>query len=118
MENGFNHSWPVTVVKWALAILLVVFLAAPSFIVVPMSFSSGEFLRFPPEELSLRWYRNFTQSLTWTSAARASAVAALATTLIAVPVGALAAYGALQLGRRMRVIVGALIVLPAVIPPF
>lgn len=116
MLDGFQHSPLMTGLKWGLALLLVAFLAAPSFIVVPMSFSAGEFLQFPPQEYSLRWYRNFAGSITWTSAARASAIAAVLTTLIAVPIGVLAAYGVVQLGRRMRMLVGGLIVLPAVIP--
>ena len=38
---------------YALAALLVLYLALPVFIVVPMSFSASRFLEFPPADTSL-----------------------------------------------------------------
>ncbi|MDQ0474600.1 ABC transporter permease [Labrys wisconsinensis] len=116
MLDGFDETPLLDRLKWILALLLVVFLAAPSFIVIPMSFSASEFLEFPPPSLSLRWYAYFLESITWTQAARASFVAGTLTTAIAVPIGVLAAYGATRLGPRMRLLVGGVVVLPAVIP--
>jgi putative spermidine/putrescine transport system permease protein len=116
MLDGFEERPFQLYLKWALALALVVFLAAPSLIVLPMSFTAADFLEFPPPGLSLRWYRHFAESITWTEAARASLVAGLLTTAIAVPIGVLAAYGAMQVGRKLRVLVAMLIVLPAIIP--
>ena len=116
MLDGFTESKVLERLKWAAALLLVLFLAAPSFIVIPMSFSSSDFLEFPPPGLSLRWYTYFWESITWTQAARASIIAGVLTTLVSVPIGVLAAYGTLQLGGRLRLMVATLIVLPAVIP--
>ncbi|WP_442580755.1 ABC transporter permease [Mesorhizobium sp. ASY16-5R] len=116
MLDGFETSPMVDRLKWLLAMLLVIFLAAPSFIVIPMSFSAADVLRFPRSSLSFRWYEYFLDSVTWTQAARASLVAGVLTTVISVPIGVLAAYGTMQLGGRLRLVVGAVIVLPAIIP--
>lgn len=78
---------------YALAALIVVFLVAPVMIVVPMSFSDSRFLSFPPDELSLRWYRSFFESPEWLGAAWVSIRAAVITALVATPIGVAAAYG-------------------------
>lgn len=116
MLDGFQETPLVERLKWILACLLVVFLAAPSFIVIPMSFSASDFLEFPPPALSLRWYRYFLESITWTGAAKASLVAGTLTTIVSVPIGIFAAYGAMQLSPRFRLLVSGLVVLPAIIP--
>jgi putative spermidine/putrescine transport system permease protein len=116
MLDGFKETPLADKVNWILAGVLVVFLAVPSLIVIPMSFSDSEFLEFPPSSLSLRWYVNFLESITWTQAARASLVAGSLTMVVSVPIGIFAAYGAMRLNKRVRMIVSGLIVLPAVIP--
>lgn len=76
---------------YASAVLL--FLIAPLLIVIPMSFSSSEFLQFPPAGLSLRWYEEFFSSSEWARAAGRSLQAAVLTAVVSVPVGVAAAYG-------------------------
>ncbi|MBW2058428.1 MAG: ABC transporter permease [Deltaproteobacteria bacterium] len=61
-------------------------LVAPTFVVVPISFSSSRFLQFPPPGFSTQWYENYFTSrdwmeATWTSLQIASAVCILATVL-------------------------------------
>jgi putative spermidine/putrescine transport system permease protein len=116
MLDGFPEIPIAEKLKWFLAGLLVVFLAAPSFIVIPMSFTASDFLEFPPPSLSLRWYKYFVESIAWVQAAKASLIAGALTTIIAVPIGILAAYGVMQLAQRLRLLLSGLIVLPAVIP--
>ncbi|HVZ00469.1 MAG TPA: ABC transporter permease [Dongiaceae bacterium] len=116
MLDGFRDTPVLDRINWFMAALLVAFLAAPSLIVIPMSFSGSQYLQFPPHPLSLRWYAYFADSITWTHAARASLIAGVLTTVVSVPVGAFAAYGAMRLGARFRLLVSSLIVLPAVIP--
>jgi putative spermidine/putrescine transport system permease protein len=116
MLDGFPTTpWSKLLGK-CFAFAVVLFLAAPTLIVVPMSFAPNEFLEFPPHSLSLRWYENFMQSVAWRDAARVSLIVASLTTLIALPLGVLAAYGILQLRRRARVLISLIIALPAVIP--
>lgn len=78
---------------YAVALLVLLFLILPIFVVVPMSFSDSRFLRFPPEGFSLRWYRSYFASPEWLRATWVSAQVALMTTALATPLGFLAAYG-------------------------
>jgi putative spermidine/putrescine transport system permease protein len=70
----------------ALAALVFLYLLFPILIVIPLSFSSGNYLSFPPPGFSLRWYENFLGrsdwlEATWLSVWIGSAVTALATAL-------------------------------------
>jgi putative spermidine/putrescine transport system permease protein len=70
----------------ALAALVFVYLLFPILIVIPLSFSSGNYLSFPPPGFSLRWYENFLSrsdwlEATWLSVWIGGAVTALATGL-------------------------------------
>ena len=38
------------------AVLVLIYLVLPTFVIVPLSFSSESFLSFPPPGWSLRWY--------------------------------------------------------------
>jgi putative spermidine/putrescine transport system permease protein len=73
--------------------LILLFLVLPTIIVVPMSFGNTRFLRFPPQEWSLRWYIVYFGSLEWRDATWVSIRAAVLTMLIATPLGVMAAYG-------------------------
>ncbi|WP_249977737.1 ABC transporter permease [Vreelandella olivaria] len=73
-------------------VLVLLFLIVPVLIVIPMSFSDSRFLSFPPTGYSIRWYDAFFNNPAWMSAARTSLTVALATMLIATPVGVAAAY--------------------------
>jgi putative spermidine/putrescine transport system permease protein len=77
----------------AFGIGVLIFLVLPIFIVVPMSFSSSQFLAFPPPALSLRWYAEYAASPGWMLATAVSLQTAIATCLIATPLGVAAAYG-------------------------
>ena len=59
---------------YVIAGLVMVFLVAPSFIVIPMSFSDSQYLEFPPREWSFRWYENYFNSSKWMSATWTSPV--------------------------------------------
>ena len=78
---------------YVFAVIIMVLLVTPTLIVIPMSFSDSQYLEFPPETWSLRWYRNYFGSSEWMQATRTSFVTAFLTMLVATPVGTLAAYG-------------------------
>jgi len=92
------------------AALIFVFLLVPTLIVIPMSFSDSDTLRFPPPGWSLRWYREYVGSEEWRDATLVSFRLAVLTTLFATPLGTAAAY-ALHAGRFRftRLIQGALL---------
>lgn len=74
---------------WVAAVY--VFLLAPILIVVVAAFNSGEYLQFPPEGLSLKWFVNFLESGPFIESFVFSIQLAALTTVFSVVVGSLAA---------------------------
>jgi putative spermidine/putrescine transport system permease protein len=70
----------------------VLFLAAPSFFLVPMSFTSGTFLEWPPRGFSLQWYQAYLESPVWQQATLRSIGVGLATAVLSVLIGIPAAF--------------------------
>ena len=103
---------------WLFAILGLVlfFLVAPVLIVIPMSFSASNYLQFPPEEWSWRWYQSFFSSVEWLAATRKSILAACLTTLVATPVGVLAAVSLSRARGFTSQMAQAVFLLPQVVP--
>lgn len=73
--------------------ITMILLVLPTLIVIPMSFSDSQYLEFPPENWSTRWYQHYFGSPEWMLATRTSFTAAILTMLVATPIGVLAAYG-------------------------
>jgi putative spermidine/putrescine transport system permease protein len=78
---------------YVLAVVIMVLLVAPTLIVIPMSFSESQYLEFPPQTWSTRWYSHYFGSEEWMQATATSLKVAVLTMLVATPVGVLAAYG-------------------------
>jgi putative spermidine/putrescine transport system permease protein len=96
--------------------LVGLLLVAPTLVVIPMSFSAGERLQFPPDGLSTRWYSEFMSSEAWTTATWTSLKVAALSVLISTTLGTLMAFG-LERGRfRGRTIVRGLVLVPAIVP--
>jgi len=93
------------------------FLILPTFIVVPISLSAGDFLAFPPPGWSFRWYLSYFRQPPWLHATLLSFEVALATMLGSTVLGTLAAYGVLRGRLRRRTLVVSLIVSPIIVPP-
>ncbi len=77
--------------------VVMLFLISPTLIIIPMSFSAGRTLAFPPEEWSLRWYENLLDSQRWTDATVTSAQVAILAMIIALLLGVPAS---IELHRR------------------
>ncbi len=96
--------------------LVMIFLVAPSLVVVPMSFSASTYLEFPPSEWSFRWYESYFASPAWRNATFTSLKVAVLTTLLATPLGVLAAYG-LHVSRfRFSTFIYVILALPLMVP--
>jgi putative spermidine/putrescine transport system permease protein len=95
---------------YVIAALILIYLLVPTLIVIPMSFSESDSLRFPPPALSLRWYAAYFGDEEWRDATFVSLRLAVLTTIFATPLGTAAAY-ALHAGqfRFARLIQGALL---------
>ena len=97
----------------ALAMLLLV---VPTLIVVPMSFVDSQYLEFPPERWSTRWYKHYFGSGEWMLATRTSFMAAFLTMLLATPIGVLAAYGLHASGLPFMRLAFVLLITPMMVP--
>lgn len=96
--------------------LVFAFLVLPTLAVIPISLNPSAFLVFPTEGLSLRWYAALFDSPAWTQALRNSLMVAVATTLIATPLGTLAAIGLARMRSRLKPLLIGLFAAPMVVP--
>lgn len=96
--------------------LVFAFLVLPILAVVPLSLNPGSFLVFPEGGLSLRWYRTLAESPQWTHSFANSLKIAVATTLIATPLGTLAAIGLAHMQSRAKPVIIAIISAPLFVP--
>ncbi len=78
---------------YVISAIIMILLVTPTLIVVPMSFSESQYLEFPPENWSTRWYAFYFGSDEWMRATWTSVKVAVLTMIVATPIGVLAAYG-------------------------
>lgn len=95
---------------------LAVFLIAPTLVLIPMSFTAGDSLQFPPEGFSLRWYENLFTSRSWTFPATVSFQVAVLTSILATTLGTLASFGLVRGRFPGRELVNALVLAPLIVP--
>lgn len=91
-------------------------LIAPILVIVPMSFSDSTFLTFPPQNWSLRWYRQIFIDASWGTSALNSLRIAVLVTVSAVVLGTAASLGLVRGWIRLRTAVAGLMVGPLVVP--
>ncbi|MEO3925189.1 ABC transporter permease subunit [Micromonosporaceae bacterium B7E4] len=96
--------------------IVAIILVAPTFVVIPMSFSSAETFRFPPDGWSLRWYQELFTSPEWTAAILNTLQVGVYTALIATVLGTTAAFGLARLPRRWRGALNGLLLSPMIVP--
>jgi putative spermidine/putrescine transport system permease protein len=101
---------------WVITIFTLIFLIAPSLIVIPMSFSAGETLSFPPPGYSLRWYENFFTQPEWQSAARNSVIVAVLTTIVATILGTGVSIALMRGSVPARNLATSLFLTPMIVP--
>jgi putative spermidine/putrescine transport system permease protein len=96
--------------------LIFLFLVAPVFIVIPISFSSSEYLEFPPKGFSLQWYQSFFQSNEWVSAALNSIKVAIMTSILATFLGIPAALSLARHKFKGAQFIYSFLISPMIIP--
>lgn len=98
------------------AFIIMLLLVIPSFIVIPMSFSDSQYLEFPPDIWSLRWYHEYFGSTKWMRATKTSLLVGVLTMLVATPIGTLAAYALYVSGHRAARALFAFLITPMIVP--
>ncbi len=112
--NG-QHAFASRTVA-VLGIAALAFLVLPLLIVVPMSFSSARSLTFPPPGFSWRWYDGFFGDPRWMEALWTSLSLATISSLCAVVLGGLAAYGLRRGTFRGRDVAESNYMAPLIVP--
>src|SRR5215469_10959049 len=98
------------------AILVALFLAAPVFIIVPMSFSTSISFEFPPPGYWLGYYRQYFEHAGWLGATLNSFVIAAGATVLTLAVALPAAFGFARYRFRAKSAANLLMMLPLVVP--
>lgn len=106
----------VRVLTIGLVVSTITFVLVPLVVVVGVSFTAGDYIAFPPQGLSLRWYAKMLSEGQYTAAALTSLWLAVLVTLAAAAIGSAAA---IALHRRLLPgadILSALFLAPIVLP--
>jgi putative spermidine/putrescine transport system permease protein len=113
-ETQITHGQRVWL--YCLAFIIMSLLVIPTVIVIPMSFSDSQYLEFPPQEWSLRWYHEYLNTPRWMNATVTSFKVAALTMLVATPFGTMAAYGLFVSGSRLGKLVFFMLMTPMIVP--
>lgn len=100
----------------AIVVLLYAFLLAPILIIILAALNAGEYLRFPPEGFSLRWFVKFAQSGPFVRAFWFSLQLAAATTILSMLIGGTAAFYVVRHASRFRDTLRLFVVSPLQLP--
>jgi putative spermidine/putrescine transport system permease protein len=101
---------------WTVSLLIIAFLCLPSLFVIPVSFTAGSFIEFPPRGFSLRWYETYLGSRTWVDATIRSLIVAVATGLLSTALGTAAAFVLVRKRMVGRTAILSLVLAPLVLP--
>ena len=92
------------------------FMAFPIVAIVVLSFSSGDYLQFPPPSFSLRWYREIANDSDWSFASLASIQAGVTATCCTLALGLPASLAIVRGQFRGKGAVHGLIMSPVLVP--
>jgi ABC-type spermidine/putrescine transport system permease subunit II len=95
---------------------IVMLIVLPTFVVIPASFTAGETFQFPPQEWSLRWYRNFFTSRAWLTSLFQSLQIGLIVAVAATVLGTSAAIGLNKVTRRTKSLLTLFYTMPLAAP--
>jgi len=101
---------------WVCGVAVLFFLLVPILAIVPLSFSSGNFLTYPLPGFSLRWYEELLTSEKWLPALRNSMIIGVSATILATILGTLAAIGLSRARFPFKPVVMALLLSPMIVP--
>ncbi len=112
MKNAFSKK----LVLWSLVWFSVITLSLPTIIVVGASFTAGDIIQFPPEGFSLRWYQKLWELEGFKQALGRTVYVSVICTLLALPVGTLAAIALARYRFCFANLIQVYLMLPFTIP--
>ncbi len=101
---------------YVIAAIIMLLLVIPTLIVIPMSFSDSQYLEFPPETWSMRWYEEYFGSKKWMRATVTSLQVGTLTMLVATPLGTMAAYALFVSGHKAARALFVILITPMIVP--
>jgi putative spermidine/putrescine transport system permease protein len=101
---------------WAYSVAVFAFLIVPLLVVVPVSFSSGMYLQFPPPGFSLQWYQDYFGDPQWIDATVLSLEIGVCVVMLAVILGSLAALVIVRMPFPGIAIVRMVLMAPLIVP--
>ena len=94
----------------------MIFLAVPSFFVIPVSFTTGNFIEWPPKGFSLQWYEEYFSSPIWQAATIRSIVVGILTAFLSMLIAVPAAFVLTRKRLPARTALMAFFLSPLIIP--
>ncbi len=98
------------------AVVVLAFLLLPTLVLIPLAFTSSNFLQFPLPGFSMKWMQGVWDSPIWWSAGMRSAGVGVVTGLVATVLGTLAAIGLARSNTRWSQPLFALFISPMIVP--
>ena len=96
--------------------LTVLFLVAPTLVVVPLSFTSARILSWPPIGFSTQWYEKMVNDPQWSTGFVNSAEVAIVTAIVSTVLGTVAALGLVRGRFPGKGLANALFLSPLIVP--
>lgn len=96
--------------------LVIAFLVLPTLLVIPLAFTSSQFLEFPPPGYGLSWFQAYFSSPLWIQATIRSFVVAFVTALAATAIGGFAALALANSRTRWAGLIFAFFLAPMIVP--
>jgi putative spermidine/putrescine transport system permease protein len=101
---------------WIYCIVVFLFLLLPLAIVVPVSFSSAQYLQFPPPGLSTQWYAQYFHDVAWRDATFLSLKVAAGVVVLSVSFGALAGFALVRTRFPGKAVIRVFLMTPLIVP--
>lgn len=96
--------------------LILIFLSAPAFLMIPLSFDSLSGLAWPPHGFSLQWYQQVADSPLWMQAVTRSLAVGVGTGVLSMAIGTPAAFLLVRGGLKWNATMLAFVLAPIVVP--
>jgi putative spermidine/putrescine transport system permease protein len=98
------------------AVLVLLFLSMPAFLMVPVSFTAGSTLQWPPQGFSFRWFASYAASAQWVTATLRSLYVGGLVGVLSMALGVPAAFALARGTLRGRTALLAVVLSPLIVP--
>jgi putative spermidine/putrescine transport system permease protein len=114
---GFRpRAGSLRIVLGVFVALIIAFLLGPVLFLIPVSFSTSSFMRWPPDFFTLRWYHSYLLEPIWVSAILRSLIVGLGAAVIATAAGTPAAFALVRSRLPGKSGLMGFIIIPMILP--